>query len=66
MTATPIPRTLALTVCGDLDVSVMHDMPPGRRTILTTVKPESRRPEIYELVKEQLEADGRLRRLSAD
>ena len=56
MTATPIPRTLALTVYGDLDVSVMRDMPPGRRAILTTVKPESRRPDIYELVKEQLEA----------
>jgi ATP-dependent DNA helicase RecG len=56
MTATPIPRTLALTVYGDLDVSVMRDMPPGRRGILTTVKPESRRPDIYEMVQEQLEA----------
>jgi ATP-dependent DNA helicase RecG len=56
MTATPIPRTLALTVYGDLDVSVMRDMPPGRRAIATTVKPESRRLEIYEQVREQLEA----------
>jgi ATP-dependent DNA helicase RecG len=56
MTATPIPRTLALTVYGDLDVSVMRDMPPGRRAIATTVKPESRRPEIYDLVREQVEA----------
>ena len=54
MTATPIPRTLALTVYGDLDISVMRDMPPGRRAILTAVKPESRRPEVYALVKEQL------------
>ena len=50
MTATPIPRTLALTVYGDLDVSVIPDMPPGRRAILTTVKPESRRDDIYESV----------------
>ena len=48
MTATPIPRTLALTVYGDLDVSVMRDMPPGRRAIVTTVKPESRRSSVGE------------------
>ena len=56
MTATPIPRTLALTVYGDLDVSVMRDMPPGRRAIATTVKTESRRPEVYKLVRQQIEA----------
>jgi ATP-dependent DNA helicase RecG len=56
MTATPIPRTLALTVYGDLDVSVMRDMPPGRRAIATTVKGESRREAVYALVKEQLDA----------
>lgn len=56
MTATPIPRTLALTVYGDLDVSVMRDMPPGRHAIATTVKTESRRPEVYGLVRQQLEA----------
>src|SRR5579864_9268226 len=56
MTATPIPRTLALTAYGDLDVSVMRDMPPGRRAIATTVKPESRREEVYRLVEGQLEA----------
>jgi ATP-dependent DNA helicase RecG len=56
MTATPIPRTLALTVYGDLDVSVMRDMPPGRRAIATAVKTESRRPEVYTLVRQQLEA----------
>ncbi|HTL00704.1 MAG TPA: ATP-dependent DNA helicase RecG, partial [Vicinamibacterales bacterium] len=56
MTATPIPRTLALTVYGDLDVSVMRDMPPGRRAIVTTVKPESRRPDIYDIVREEIEA----------
>ena len=58
MTATPIPRTLALTVYGDLDVSVIRDMPPGRRVILTTVRPESRRADVYTLVRTQLE-EGR-------
>ena len=47
MTATPIPRTLALTTYGDLDVSVMREMPPGRQPIPTTARPESRRDEIY-------------------
>jgi len=56
MTATPIPRTLALTVYGDLDTSVIREMPPGRRAILTTVKPESHREDIYELVRAQIEA----------
>jgi ATP-dependent DNA helicase RecG len=58
MTATPIPRTLALTVYGDLDVSVIRDLPPGRRAILTAVKPESRREQVYEAVRTQLE-EGR-------
>ena len=58
MTATPIPRSLALTVYGDLESSVMRDMPPGRRAILTTVKPESRREDVYELVRSQIE-EGR-------
>ena len=55
MTATPIPRTLALTTYGDLDVSVMREMPPGRQPIATTARPESRRDEIYAFVREQLE-----------
>ncbi len=56
MTATPIPRTLALTTYGDLDVSVMREMPPGRHPIKTIAKPESRREEIYEFVRAQIEA----------
>jgi ATP-dependent DNA helicase RecG len=55
MTATPIPRTLALTVYGDLDVSVIRDMPPGRRPVMTTVKTESRREDVYRQMREQLE-----------
>ena len=56
MTATPIPRTLALTTYGDLDVSVMREMPPGRQPIKTIAKPESRRDEIYDFVREQIDA----------
>jgi ATP-dependent DNA helicase RecG len=56
MTATPIPRTLALTAYGDLDVSIMREMPAGRQPIQTIVKPESRREEIYDFVRTQLDA----------
>jgi ATP-dependent DNA helicase RecG len=55
MTATPIPRTLALTTYGDLDVSVMREMPPGRQPIQTTARPESRRDEIYAFVRREIE-----------
>jgi ATP-dependent DNA helicase RecG len=56
MTATPIPRTLALTVHGDLDVSVIRDLPPGRVPTRTAAKPESRRDEVYGFLRRQLEA----------
>ena len=55
MTATPIPRTLALTTYGDLDVSIMREMPPGRYPIKTIAKPESRREEIYDFVRTQID-----------
>src|SRR5687767_11517406 len=58
MTATPIPRTLALTAYGDLDTSIMREMPPGRHPIKTIAKPEARRDEIYDFVRRQLE-EGR-------
>jgi ATP-dependent DNA helicase RecG len=58
MTATPIPRTLALTTYGDLDVSVIRELPPGRLPVRTTAKPESRRDAIYRFAREQIE-DGR-------
>jgi ATP-dependent DNA helicase RecG len=56
MTATPIPRTLALTTYGDLDVSVIRDKPPGRQPVTTLAKSESKRDEVYRLVRRQLEA----------
>jgi ATP-dependent DNA helicase RecG len=55
MTATPIPRTLALTAYGDLDVSVMRDLPPGRHPIRTLARSESRRDEVYRLARAELE-----------
>ncbi len=55
MTATPIPRTLALTDYSELDVSKITDLPPGRTPVTTLVKPESRRDEIYQLVRDQLD-----------
>lgn len=58
MTATPIPRTLALTTYGDLDVSVIREMPPGRFPIKTTARPEARRDEIYAFIRQQVE-EGR-------
>ena len=58
MTATPIPRTLSLTAYGDLDVSVIPDMPPGRKPILTTVRPETRRDEVYAFIRQKLD-EGR-------
>jgi ATP-dependent DNA helicase RecG len=56
MTATPIPRTLALTVYGDLDVSVLDELPPGRRPVVTVARTEGRRPQIYAFLREQVAA----------
>ena len=56
MTATPIPRTLALTLHGDLDVSVLDQLPPGRRPVKTVARTESRRPQIYAFLCEQVAA----------
>jgi ATP-dependent DNA helicase RecG len=56
MTATPIPRTLALTTYGDLDVSVIRELPPGRQPLRTVSKPESRREEIYRLARREVDA----------
>ena len=54
MTATPIPRTLALSLHGDLDVSQIDELPPGRTPIRTKVVKSSEREEAYELIREQV------------
>jgi len=55
MTATPIPRTLALTIYGDLDLSIIDEMPPGRKSVITEIVPENKREKAYEEIKKQLE-----------
>lgn len=54
MTATPIPRTLAMTVYGDLDVSVIDELPPGRKPVQTYLKFDSNRTEVYRLIYNEL------------
>ncbi|MCY4613548.1 MAG: ATP-dependent DNA helicase RecG [Nitrospira sp.] len=56
MTATPIPRTLAMTVYGDLDVSVIDELPAGRKPIRTRVFRHNARPRAYELVRKEVNA----------
>jgi ATP-dependent DNA helicase RecG len=56
MTATPIPRTLALTIYGDLDASTIRDRPPGRMPVKTVMMPETRRDDMQALVRRELQA----------
>jgi ATP-dependent DNA helicase RecG len=56
MTATPIPRTLALTLYGDLDTSVLDELPPGRTPITTRKISDERAPEVWEFVRKQVKA----------
>ena len=56
MTATPIPRTLALTIYGDLDLTLLDEMPPGRKRIITEIVKPSERKAAYEKMREQLQA----------
>jgi len=58
MTATPIPRTLALTLYGDLDLSVLDELPPGRKPVVTVARTEAKRRRIYEFVHGEI-ASGR-------
>lgn len=55
MTATPIPRTLAMTVYGDLDVSVIDQLPPGRKPIQTLLQYDSKRGQLYAALRKQLQ-----------
>ena len=54
MTATPIPRTLAMTVYGDLDVSVIDEMPPGRKPVETLLRYEEQRFKVYQAIGQRL------------
>ena len=58
MTATPIPRTLAMTLYGDLDVSVIDELPPGRKPVKTMHITEGKRPELYQFMRNEI-AKGR-------
>ncbi len=58
MTATPIPRTLTMTIYGDLDVSLLDEKPPGRSKIITAVRVKASQPDVTKFVKEQLK-EGR-------
>jgi ATP-dependent DNA helicase RecG len=56
MTATPIPRTLALTLYGDLDLSVLDELPPGRTPVVTRSVPDERAPEVWDFLRKQIGA----------
>ena len=56
MSATPIPRTLQLTLYGDLDVSTIDELPPGRQEIMTRIVPEDKRRAAYGFVRQQVAA----------
>jgi ATP-dependent DNA helicase RecG len=56
MTATPIPRTLALTLYGDLDVSVLDELPPGRTPIVTKAVPDEQAADVWEFVRREIAA----------
>jgi ATP-dependent DNA helicase RecG len=54
LSATPIPRTLALTVYGDQDISILDEMPPGRQEIVTRIVPEKKRDDAYHWIRDQI------------
>ena len=60
MTATPIPRTLAMTLYADLDVSVIREMPPGRQTVKTAAVSDNRRGEVVSRIREALKSQQRV------
>jgi ATP-dependent DNA helicase RecG len=59
MTATPIPRSLALTVYGDLDLSIIDQLPPGRQVVRTEVRTEKARGKVFEFLRTEIAEGGR-------
>jgi len=60
MTATPIPRTLSLTLYGDLDLSIIYEMPKGRQKVVTRVIPGEKRADSYGFIRKEIEAGGQV------
>lgn len=60
MTATPIPRSLVMSVYGDLDLSVIDEMPPGRKSIITRVRGEDSRRKMYQFLDEKIRGGGQV------
>ncbi|GAI33937.1 unnamed protein product, partial [marine sediment metagenome] len=60
MTATPIPRTLSLTIYGDLDLSLIKELPKGRKKVMTEVIPPEEREKTYNFIREQVEKGGQV------
>ena len=59
MSATPIPRTLSLTVFGDLDLSILSELPSGRRAIITKIVAPANRAKAYQFIRAEIKKDGR-------
>lgn len=60
MTATPIPRTLAMTIYGDLDISIIDELPPGRKVVKTVHKSEAQKGKVYAFVKSVIDQGGQV------
>jgi ATP-dependent DNA helicase RecG len=60
MTATPIPRSLALSVYGDLDVSILDELPPGRTPVRTLMRGDETRPKLFEFLRQEAAAGGQV------
>lgn len=60
MTATPIPRTLAMTVYGDLDISVIDELPPGKKEIMTKIFSETQRNRVYDIIRREVQKGNQI------
>ncbi len=60
MTATPIPRTLAMSLYGDLDVSVINELPPGRKEVKTYHQFDSNRLKVYKFIREEIKSGAQV------